>query len=86
MSDGEFSGSDLDHRDGFIHLSSRKQVAGTLERHFAGVADLVIVEIDANAIAASVRWEVSRGGELFPHLYGRLPRSAVVGTFSSWVD
>jgi uncharacterized protein (DUF952 family) len=69
---GQFAGSADDLRDGFIHLSTEAQLAGTLSRHFAGEADLVIVEFDVAALGAHLRWEASRGGALFPHLYGTL--------------
>ncbi len=73
---GVFAGSAVDRADGFIHLSSRDQVAETARRHFAGQADLVLVEVDADQLA--VRWEPSRGGALFPHVYGDLPVSAAI--------
>ena len=63
-----FAGSADDLRDGFIHLSSAEQVAGTLERHFAGEAGLVLAEVDVMEDSA-LRWELSRGGAAFPHLY-----------------
>ena len=75
-----FIGSALDQRDGFIHLSSREQVAATIAAHFANRPDLVILAIDAGVLEHAVRWEVSRSGALFPHLYGKLPLSAVVRT------
>jgi uncharacterized protein (DUF952 family) len=73
---GTYTGSDDDLRDGFIHLSTREQLAGTLAKHFAGQADLVLVEVDAGALGDALRFEPSRGGALFPHLYGALPTSA----------
>ena len=75
---GEFGGNDLDQRDGYIHLSAREQITTTLEAHFDDVDDVVVVEIDAQKIAADLRWETSRDDRLFPHLYGKLPLSAVV--------
>jgi uncharacterized protein (DUF952 family) len=74
---GAFGGSAVDARDGFIHFSSGAQVRETAARHFAGQADLLLVAIDASALGDALRWEPSRGGALFPHLYGRLPLSAV---------
>ena len=74
---GVFHGADADRRDGYIHLSSRDQLAGTIATHFDGVRDLVVLEVDASAIASALRWERSRGGDLFPHLYGALPLHAV---------
>ncbi len=57
---------------GFIHLSTRAQLAETLRRHFAGQRDLVLIEVDPVDLGAALRWEPSRGGDLFPHLYGTL--------------
>jgi uncharacterized protein (DUF952 family) len=70
-----FGGSPVDLHDGFIHLSTADQVHETARRHFAGQADLLLVAVDAEAV--DLRWEPSRGGDLFPHLYGELPWSAV---------
>jgi uncharacterized protein (DUF952 family) len=75
---GRFEGSPVDREDGFIHLSAADQVDETLARHFAGRADLVLVEIDLARLGKAVRWEESRGGALFPHVYGRLPFAAVI--------
>jgi beta-hydroxylase len=77
--DGLFRGAPVDLADGYIHLSTADQVQGTLDKHFAGQAGLVIAEIDLAALGDTVRWEVSRGGALFPHIYGILPMPAVVG-------
>jgi beta-hydroxylase len=74
---GRYEGSPVDLADGFIHLSSAEQVDGTLTRHFAGRADLMLVEIDLVRLGTAVRWEPSRGGALFPHVYGELPLAAV---------
>ena len=71
-STGRFEGSADDLRDGFIHLSAAGQVAGTLATHFAGRDDLVLLAIDAERLGRRLRWEPSRGGDLFPHLYGPL--------------
>jgi uncharacterized protein (DUF952 family) len=67
-----FEGSADDARDGFIHLSAGHQVSGTLAKYFAGQRDLVLLAVDPERLGASLRWEPSRGGELFPHLYGPL--------------
>ena len=69
---GAYHGSADDRRDGFIHFSREAQVAGTLEKHFAGQRDLVLVSVDAAALGDALRFEPSRGGALFPHLYGSL--------------
>ncbi len=74
---GVYRGNADDARDGFIHLSAVDQVSGTLARHFAGWDDLVLVAIDSHALGDALRWEPSRGGDLFPHLYAPLPLSAV---------
>jgi uncharacterized protein (DUF952 family) len=72
---GHFSGSSDDLRDGFIHLSAETQLKGTLEKHFRGQTDLLLIAFEEDAIKPRLRWETSRGGELFPHLYGELPTS-----------
>lgn len=77
--EGRYRGSADDARDGFIHLSTREQLPGTLEKHFAGRDDLLLVEVDPGALGAALKWEPSRGGALFPHLYGALEMSAVRG-------
>ena len=74
---GEFAGAPVDHADGFIHFSTAAQVRETAARHFAGQTDLVLVAVDAQALGPALRYEPSRGGALFPHLYGTLPLSAV---------
>ena len=74
---GVFRGAAIDERDGFIHFSTAAQVRETADKHFAGAADLMLVAVDADALAGALRWEVSRGGDLFPHLYGVLPLAAV---------
>jgi len=73
---GTYRGSAVDLRDGFIHFSTRAQLQETLRRHFAGQRDLVLVEVDAGALGTALRWEPSRGGQLFPHLYGELSVAA----------
>jgi uncharacterized protein (DUF952 family) len=74
---GVFTGAPVDHADGFIHFSTAAQVAETAARHFAGQADLLLVAVDATALGSALRYEPSRGGALFPHLYVSLPLSAV---------
>src|SRR4051812_16302636 len=73
---GAFAGSPVDHADGFIHLSRAEQVQGTLEKHFAGQRGLVLAEVDLSVLGAAVKWEPSRGGALFPHVYGQIPIEA----------
>jgi len=75
---GQFRGSAVDEADGFIHFSTGAQVVETAARHFAGARDLAMLTVDADRLGAMLRWEPSRGGDLFPHLYGPLPVAAVV--------
>jgi uncharacterized protein (DUF952 family) len=69
---GRFDGSGIDLKDGYIHLSTAAQAAETARLHFAGLDGLVLLKIAAEDLGASLRWEPSRGGQLFPHLYGPL--------------
>lgn len=80
QADGVFQGAPVDLADGYIHLSAADQLQGTLDKHFAGQDGLMIAEIDLTMLGENVRWEVSRGGALFPHIYAALPISAVVAT------
>ena len=77
--DGVFLGAPVDLADGYIHLSTADQLQGTLDKHFAVQTGLAIIEIDLPVLADSIKWEVSRGGALFPHIYGPLPITAVLG-------
>jgi uncharacterized protein (DUF952 family) len=77
---GVFKGSADDARDGFVHFSTAQQIRETAERHFRGQADLVLVAADAARLGEALKWETSRGGERFPHLYGALMMSAVIWT------
>lgn len=74
---GSFAGSPVDITDGFTHFSTASQVRDTASKHFAGVAELSIVAVSTADLGAPLRWEPSRGGDLFPHLYTDLPMSAV---------
>ena len=74
---GEFGGAPVDLADGYIHFSTAEQAAETAARHFAGKTDLVLVAVEAGVLGAALRHEPSRRGALFPHLYGKLPLSAV---------
>lgn len=93
---GETAGAPVDVADGFVHLSTPAQVRETAARHFAGAGDLVLVLLDAGALGPALRWEPSRGGALFPHLYGALrisdvqravllPEGAAGHAFPDWV-
>jgi uncharacterized protein (DUF952 family) len=76
---GRFDGSPLDLRDGYIHCSSRAQVAGTALRYFGDEPDLVVVAVDAQTMGMWLRWETpAHGGGAFPHVYAPIPRAAVV--------
>jgi len=70
--EGVFKGSGIDLNDGFIHFSTAEQAAETAAKHFAGQTGLVLVAVDAEQLGAVLKWEVSRGGQLFPHLYASL--------------
>ena len=74
---GVFMGAPVDLADGFIHFSTAGQAVETAAKHFAGQAGLLLVAVDAAALEEALRYEVSRGGALFPHLYGALPLAAV---------
>src|SRR3984957_16107171 len=74
---GLFRGSAVDIRDGFIHFSTAAQVAETAAKHFARQTDLVLIAVDPDLLGAALKWEPSRGGALFPHLYAALPVAAV---------
>lgn len=68
-----FAGSVDDVRDGFIHLSAAKQIAGTLDKYFRDQPDLLLIAFDSADLEPHLKWEASRGGELFPHYYNPLP-------------
>ena len=69
---GIFAGAPVDLADGYIHFSTAAQVRETAAKHFAGQDDLLLVAVDAEGLGAALKWEVSRGGALFPHLYAPL--------------
>jgi uncharacterized protein (DUF952 family) len=76
--EGTFCASEHDLRDGFIHFSTAAQLAETAAKHYSRMSGLVLLWVDVEPIVHALRWEVSRGGDLFPHLYGALPRHAVI--------
>ncbi len=78
---GRFDGAPVDLADGFIHFSTADQMRETAQKHFAGQADLLLVGIKAEALGAALKWEPSRGGALFPHLYAPLRLDAVRDVF-----
>lgn len=69
---GVFHGAPVDLADGFVHFSTASQVRETAAKHFAGLPDLLLVGFAAEAFGAALKWELSRGGALFPHLYAAL--------------
>lgn len=75
---GVFKGAPVDLADGYIHLSTEAQLTETVDKHFAGQDDLHIVAVDLAALGDAVTWEPSRGGQLFPHIYGDLPLNIAV--------
>jgi uncharacterized protein (DUF952 family) len=77
---GTYAGSPDDHRDGFIHLSSRHQVDATAQKYFSHIEGLCIVAFETADLGDNLRFEVSRGGDLFPHYYGQLP-----STHALWI-
>jgi uncharacterized protein (DUF952 family) len=74
---GMFSGAGIDLTDGYIHFSAADQVAETAAKHFAGQRDLLLIAVATDLLGSALTWEPSRGGALFPHLYGPLPLNAV---------
>jgi uncharacterized protein (DUF952 family) len=76
---GRYDGSEVDRQDGFIHFSTSGQAPETARRHFHGMDDLVVLEVEAQDLGHALRWEPSRGGELFPHLYAHLDTHLVRG-------
>jgi len=76
--DGTFAGAPVDLADGYIHLSTATQLDETVAKHFAGQDHLHIATVDLPVLGETVKWEASRGGALFPHIYAPLPLSAVL--------
>ena len=76
--DGVFAGAPVDLADGYIHMSTAAQLAETIARHFAGQSGLQILTVDLDALGDELKWEPSRGGDLFPHLYAALSLDAVI--------
>lgn len=74
---GAYQGSSQDKADGFIHFSTAAQIQYSAAKHRAGQRELVLLAVDPATLGASLKWEASRGGALFPHLHGALPLSAV---------
>lgn len=79
---GRFTGAPVDVADGFIHFSTASQARETAAKHFSGQPDLLLVGVDPSRLGAALKYEVSRGGALFPHLYGVLDLAAVTSVRS----
>lgn len=77
---GRYAGSAVDLADGYIHMSTAAQVAETARKHYAGRDGLMLLTVDLGAMGETLKWEPSRGGDLFPHLYADLPLSAVTAS------
>lgn len=75
---GKFLGAAIDLEDGYIHFSTAKQVKETVEKYFHGQLDLLIVAVDPDRLGADLKWEPSRGGDLFPHLFNVLSLDSVI--------
>jgi len=83
---GVFRGAAVDLQDGYIHFSTAAQAGETARRYFAGQADLVVLEVEGDALGEALKWEPSRGGDLFPHLYGVLPTGQVSAVHEAPLD
>ena len=82
---GEFKGAEIDLQDGYIHLSSESQVETTARLHFSGKPNLLLVGFDPVIFGETLKWEASRGGDLFPHVHGTLnPASALWAKALPW--
>lgn len=77
VAEGTYAGSAVDLTDGYIHLSTADQLAETARKHYAGRENLMLLTVDLTALEDTIVWEPSRGGALFPHIYGPLPVKAV---------
>ncbi|SDP55988.1 DUF952 domain-containing protein [Phyllobacterium sp. OV277] len=75
---GVFDGAPIDHADGYIHFSTAAQAVETAAKHFVGQDDLLLIAVEADRLGEALKYEVSRGGDLFPHLYASLPMDAVL--------
>jgi uncharacterized protein (DUF952 family) len=78
LAQDHFAGADIDLKDGYIHFSTVKQVEETARLHFAGQADLLLVAYEEAIFGPSLKWEASRGGQLFPHVYAALRPSQAI--------
>lgn len=83
LAQGRYDGSAVDLADGYIHFSTARQAAETARKHFTGLSDLIVLEVEADDLGAAIRWEPSRGGDLFPHLYAPLEPALVRGVMAA---
>jgi uncharacterized protein (DUF952 family) len=83
---GRFEGSAVDHQDGYIHFSTAAQSRETARRYFAGLSDLVVLEVEGDDLGPALKWEPSRGGDLFPHLYAPLDVAQVRAVHAAPLD
>lgn len=83
---GFYRGMPIDHEDGYMHFSTAAQLPETLEKHFSGQTDLVLLYVDAERVENHLKWEPSRGGDLFPHLYTELNMAHVLRTHDLKTD
>lgn len=83
---GVFKGSAIDLQDGYIHFSTGVQARETARRYFSGMADLVVLEVEGDDLGAALKWEPSRGGDLFPHLYDHLDCAKVLAEHDAPLD
>lgn len=83
---GSYGGSSQDKADGFIHFSTRVQVWTSAAKHRRNQDNILLLEVDADALGDALKWEASRGGALFPHLYGPLPVSAAIKVIPLTLD
>ena len=86
LANGVYKGAPIDLADGFIHFSTARQLRETAARHFGGRQGLIVAGIDTRLLGPQLKWEVSRGGALFPHLYTVLDMKAVVRTYDLVLD
>lgn len=82
VAEGAYGGSSVDRADGYIHLSTAAQLDETARKHYAGRENLMLLTVDLTALEDTIVWEASRGGALFPHIYGDLPVKAVTQAIS----
>lgn len=83
---GRFEGSAVDHTDGYIHFSTAAQAQETARRYFVGLTGLVVLEVEGDDLGVPLKWEPSRGGDLFPHLYGALACDTVLAVHDAPLD